>query len=342
MKKYFYLCLFLLCILNMGCKDNEEGNPTTSFKVISANTNLPAIGGIGEIKLSASGDYIITSTEEWCKPTISGDKIQLEISTNEEITGRNALIEIRIGTESTAVPVTQLGAIFSTNLPAYYNFPNSGERRAYYLKSNLPYEITYNSKWLSHTIEGDSIIFTSIPHQEGTITEKVIPVTIKCGKKTEAYSFCQLTYKDLQGKYDISYIDKTGKTVSHVTQLLKYQPDKYVMIDGPMDGTQIVVDYDNGKLLIAAGQYLGTSTPLFVYSCVIADNDNITWEKNCQYMAEPEAHDGKVNLAFKDNGTFPGNKVIGLYFAGFSTKDPSSAGYVRGLDRALNVVMTKQ
>ena len=87
------------------------------------------------------------------------------------------------------------------------------------------------------------------------------------------------------------------------------------MIDGPMSGAQFVVDYDNGKLIIAAGQYLGTSTPLFVYNCVLADNDNITWDKSSQYMAIPEIRDGKVRLSFKDNGTFPGNKVIGLYFA---------------------------
>ena len=60
------------------------------------------------------------------------------------------------------------------------------------------------------------------------------------------------------------------------------------MIDGPMSGAQFVVDYDNGKLIIAAGQYLGTSTPLFVYNCVLADNDNITWDKSSQYMAIPE------------------------------------------------------
>ena len=247
-----------------------------------------------------------------------------------------------MGTESTVVPVTQLGAIFSTNFPAFYNFSTTGERKAYYLKSNLPYEIKYDSKWLSHKVEGDSVIFTSIPYEEGTLTEKVIPVTIRCGKTQQTYSFCQTIYKDFQGKYDISYIDKTNKTVSHTAQLLKYQPDKYVMIDGPMSGAQFVVDYDNGKLIIAAGQYLGTSTPLFVYNCVLADNDNITWDKSSQCMAIPEIRDGKVRLSFKDNGTFPGNKVIGLYFAGFSTIEPSSGSYAGGLDRAIDIVMMKQ
>ena len=114
------------------------------------------------------------------------------------------------------------------------------------------------------------------------------------------------------------------------------------MIDGPMSGAQFVVDYDNGKLIIVAGQYLGTSTPLFVYNCVLADNDNITWDKSSQYMAIPEIRDGKVRLSFKDNGTFPGNKVIGLYFAGFSTKEPSSGSYAGGLDRAIDIVMIKQ
>ena len=342
MKKYFYLCLFMLCILNIGCNDNEEENSSPTFKVISASTSLPAIGGTGEIELSVVGDYVVNSTEEWCAPVLSGNKVLLTISANEDITGRNALIEICMGTESTVVPVTQLGAIFSTNFPAFYNFSTTGERKAYYLKSNLPYEIKYDSKWLSHKVEGDSVIFTSIPYEEGTLTEKIIPVTIRCGKTQQTYSFCQTIYKDFQGKYDISYIDKTNKTVSHTAQLLKYQPDKYVMIDGPMSGAQFVVDYDNGKLIIVAGQYLGTSTPLFVYNCVLADNDNITWDKSSQYMAIPEIRDGKVRLSFKDNGTFPGNKVIGLYFAGFSTKEPSSGSYAGGLDRAIDIVMIKQ
>ena len=117
MKKYFYLCLFTLCILNMGCNDNEEENSSPTFKVISASTSLPAIGGTGEIELSVVGDYVVTSTEEWCAPVLSGNKVLLTISANEDITGRNALIEICMGTESTVVPVTQLGC--SVHYPRY-------------------------------------------------------------------------------------------------------------------------------------------------------------------------------------------------------------------------------
>ena len=82
MKKYFYICLFMLCILNMVCNDNEEENSSPTFKVISASTSLPAIGGTGEIELSVVGDYVVTSTEEWCAPVLSGNKVLLTISAN--------------------------------------------------------------------------------------------------------------------------------------------------------------------------------------------------------------------------------------------------------------------
>lgn len=109
-----------------------------------------------------------------------------------------------------------------------------------------------------------------------------------------------------------------------------------------MDGVQLSIEYDNGRLVFSAGQYLGAVAPNFIYSCIIANTQDITGEKRCQYVATPKLESEKVTFSFIDNGTFPGATAVGLFFAAFSLKEPAANVYVGGLNQAINIVMTKQ
>lgn len=321
MKKVYIIVTWILCILVVGCSDDDNNTVAQLLKVVASDVSFDCQGGTGTIRVEAPAAISASSTEEWCQVAVSGNEVNLTVSSNLLIGSRTAMVSIRSGEEETQVPVYQLGDIFDTNLKNT-DFTAKGGTLTFRVKSNWDVEFeAIDETWLTCTYskEDEEVTVTAAPLPEGG-KYRVNRIKVKSGMHEIPIT---LTQVNMAGRY-ACFIN--GGRTAYGTCLIE-ETDTDLLYKITPTGSAFDAPYyakcRNGQFVIYFGQYLGVynnATFPHVYLCAYDKTGRLVWGSAQEYVAPLDAvySNGQMILTFEDNGTWGGYHVDGFYYGLFT------------------------
>lgn len=344
MRNIYSILAFTLCFLFVGCSEDDNNPAEKQLKVASSEVSFTCEGGKGVIEVNSNLAISGTSTEEWCQITIDNKTIHVSVEPNLKINSRTAMITITAGTEKTQVPVYQLGDIFDTNLRST-DFESKGGEVTFLVKSNWDLQLEgVDESWVTYTLVEDQLTFNIAPLTEGGKYRKN-EIMVKAGSNVVPVTFTQV---NLTGDYSC-YINK-GSTAKGTCIIEETETPMLWKITptGSSYDASYYAKYRNGQLVIYFGQYLGrrgSGEYSYVYLCSYDAAGTLSWGNSIEYVAPINTvnEQGKMQLKFKDNGTWPGQKVDGFYYGLFNNLiDKGGTTKGGGVDAIVDLVWIKK
>lgn len=349
MNKIYTILLLSLTLFVAGCSDDDDDKVVQNLKVIESQTEYPSLGGTGTIEVSSVGAFTATSSETWCKPSVSGNIITVTVGQNTDIEGRHARIEIASGDEKLYVAVTQLGTTFISNKSSL-EFSLSGGKDKIVFSSEKPVtvDLKSNSSWLSYVMKDDTITFTATK----AAAEKTAEIELTSGILKKTIKVTQsLGYEDLLGNWKLSGVDGSNISVNYNVTLTENVAGQSFFLTGmgPAPSVKYNLSYNTQRksLIFSNLTYLGFYNfeglgDNHVFACFYNPaTGNLTPTTTVQYEGSITAGTTTLTYTFKDNGTWPNQVVRGFFNGMFAGQDLSGfTGYAWTI--LLDVKMEKQ
>lgn len=321
MKNIYAIMTWMLCILFVGCSDDDNNAGVQSLKVVSSEASFDCNGGTGSIRVQSSMPITATSTEEWCEVSAKENVVSMTILPNLLIGSRTAIVIIRAGEEETKVPVYQLGDIFDTTLKNA-DFTAKGGELTFRVNSN--WDVSFeevDETWITctYSAEDEQVTVKAVPLTEGG-KFRANTIKVKSGTHEIPVTFTQV---NMAGKY--ACYTNGGKADYGTCMIEETETDflyKIIPTGSALDAPYYA-KCRNGQLVIYFGQYLGIvshATHPHVYLCAYDKLGYLSERSSIEYVAPLNAvsTNGQMLLEFKDNGTWPGQKVDGFYYGRFT------------------------
>lgn len=350
MNKIYTILLLSLTLFVAGCSDDDDDKVVQNLKVIESQTEYPSLGGTGTIEVSSVGAFTATSSETWCKPSISGNIITVTIAQNTDIEGRHARIEIASGDEKLYVAVTQLGTTFIADKDKII-IPHVGGTEVISFNSEKPVTIKVDpaDNWFSYDldVEKKTVKFTisklNISKASDVRTAKV---ELTSGIVTKTITISQqLGYQDLIGYWTISYRDKDLVQRNATVALVPYDNGKsYALIGLPPYSLECIVSFreSSQQLIINSGQHVGNYSSTRALYLGFWDFNGFhtpALYTSAEYAGSFDKNASNYVFKFADNTTWPEHLIRGISLTAW---DNNGSLYV-GMDDILdNVIITKQ
>lgn len=208
MKKLLNILLIVCCISFVACNDEEYLSP--DITIVKAGLDFQAPGGDAWLEYQSNLPVTATVNVDWCK-VVSQDasKVKIEVSANENMEGRSALISLSNGERVKDVVLTQSGSLFIYD-KAEQNLCVSNAAASYPIElvSSFDYEVSIpdaEQSWLSYipSDDGKGGSFTVTENTSGSIRGAV--VTITSGNRSANYVIMQYDLTDLLGAWRGQY-----------------------------------------------------------------------------------------------------------------------------------------
>lgn len=321
MKNIYAIVTLMLCILFVGCSDDDDNAGVQSLRVISSDVSFDCKGGTGSIRVESSSTISASSTEEWCQLSVKENVVDMTIAPNLLIGSRSAMVVIRAGEEETRVPIYQLGDIFDTDLKNT-DFTAKGGELTFRVKSN--WEVSFegvDETWITCTYSAadEQVTVKALPLTEGG-KYRMNTVKVKSGSHELSVTFTQV---NMAGKY-ACFIN--GGNNGYGTCLIEETETDFLYKITPTGSAYDAPYYakcKNGQFVISFGQYLGVishASHPHVYLCAYDRAGRLSWGTSVEYVAPLDVvySNGQMFLVFEDNGTWSGQKVDGFYYGLFT------------------------
>ena len=299
MRKLMNLLILALCIMVVGCSDDDDAVKGSELTVISTEAQFTYKGGAGLIKVLATSAIEATARDSWCHISVSGQDISLSVDLNNSISSRTTMVTIRSANEKTEVPVTQLGDTFICTLKDVTFAPAGGDA-TFALDTKRDIKITV-PQWITYRRDEDQVIFIAPAIQDGGY--RTSTVVIDDGDVAYTAEFTQM---NLNGIYDMLYTNGNKQYAALCKVESTETANVYQLTTNgmPVDAS-FLATYSEGSFIISFGQYLGDIDPYKVYLCAYDNAGRLGWGTTVQYVA-PIATDENYNMTFvfADNGTW--------------------------------------
>ena len=368
MKKILNIYLLsVLCICLAGCSDDDDVE--AGLKVLKSDVAFSSIQGSGSIEVAGEGQVTAISDESWCKVTVSGNIVKVDVTDNNDILGRTAIVTITASNGTAMVGVTQEGLKFSvpvSNLK--FKYDGSTSEILVDNTNNLDYEVNLSDEsWLHFAIEGNKIIFTA--DETTTISPRTVSVSIKYTlpggepgnerSRTIEVPAVQdvLSYKNLLGTWNFKFnygLFGLSTRNRNITISQKEDGKSYYFEEFPLsvitggwnpatEKVELLYNEEDNSIIIYAGQYLGISnSPNYTYICMNIGG-SIAWDSSIQMQAVPTYVNNKLTYTFADNGSGGADNVTGVTTYRFSAQPPTVSGAVSAeISTMINLILTKQ
>lgn len=210
MKKIFSFIILAACLAAFtACSDDSISNPYAvekAIKVVKADVLFPVTASTGSVTVeAANGITKVVNTADWIAYSIDGNTITVSVTENTKFTGRNSRLSIYSGSDSTYVVVQQEGIDFIMSAGSEITTNDDAQKLAYYMHSNMPFEITGTDDWFTAVLDGDSIRIDLTANEtgkfrHGTLKYKVGPIEGEILVTQKDFD------KDVLGDYKIVYV----------------------------------------------------------------------------------------------------------------------------------------
>ena len=339
MKKIFNILMLgaIAAVAFTSCNDDDvyvEDPTANQLTILSRETSFSAAPSQGTIVVDTNEPLSVSSNDQtgWISTSVEGNKVIVNVSLNESLDGRTAMLTIKGGEKQTQVAVMQSGVIVALDGSSNVSFNDAARTLTYNLKSNLPVEIYTNEDWIKPVYENGVLTIDLEANTTGHVRNGY--VTYVAGPVSEEISITQADFSYLEGDYMLVYIDPDDGGMYYFDSTLKKEGTKYIVeiVDArgrvrPIPATFTPATAD---LRIAAGQYVCDYTTSFKLYTVVWDTNSgyLTWASTASMSADwlYEEEDGVAYTtgSFGDNGSWAGYAPTALLLEIFSGTPSSS------------------
>lgn len=334
MKRIFNLILIALCVISYtSCNDDEgiEYIQESTIKIISRDVSFPAAASQGTIVVEAPGAITVTTSDQgWCTTTVTGSTIQVDVKENPGLEGRNSMLTIHCGNDSTAIAIQQSGLIFQLSAGSQIMVDNKAETYSYDLMCNTDVDLKSEEDWITVELEDGKLNIALTENNTGHLRKGSILYSAGTYQDKIEVTQCEFE-KDLAGEYQLFFIDTEDGKTKYINATFSKTGNDYTLVL-PTLGLTIPVTYNqnNGNLIVKGGQYMGDIQTYKVHT-VLWDTTAgyLTWSDAASMTARFEylEQDGKgyTIASFVDDGSWGTNHPDALRFERFSSMELSSS-----------------
>lgn len=325
MKKLLNIAVLLALVVSIaGCRDaGYDVKPLPTFEIVDAEVSFPASGGEGTIaiELLKSGTPTVSVEKDWCKATLSGNKVIINVEPNKESQSRETALTIEMK------GYTRTFGIFQNGIYYYIgeDFGQLGCRKDDELRIPLTIEgemtlgVDTCSKWVDARIDGNDLVIKALTNND--LAPRSGFVTLEAGVQKKTVNFTQtefpLEYDAFLGDWKFTYYatyngNYTEKDVSFV---VKEEGKSLTLIGLPYP---IDMDFNDGEVRFdncpTVGTYLDGTTNRPVTLRMMSNTGSTSTTRTYYFYSTYEVIDAKLVLTINTKHT-SGTSYIGFAFS---------------------------
>lgn len=358
MKKLLSIFSIAVMLIAFSSCENEEGHGyeiADNIQIVSNNISFDAKAQSGTVEVIAPGAVTVKCDAPWVTTSVDGSIINVTVTQNNSLEGRNAVLTIMSGSEKKTITVAQRGYVFDLDFGGATDLKLNDKAfsKAYPCKSTLDLEISTSASWLTAVYADGKLTISAEENTTGNPRKGYIIYSFGPGTEEQTISVMQCEVSDMYGDYYFAFYDgSTGALQffsSSITTTSALDGSEGLFLVFKISSTSTMTlplgwDDTNKKFNITNAQYLGMFGTYYVH--------NIVWDEtegkinygvyNFQDAAVDVDDDGIVFANIEDNGTWGTYTASSMGLYGFSGTPASSANRKSTLKRMVYPFLQKK
>ena len=358
MKKLLSIFSIAVMLIAFSSCENEEGHGyeiADNIQIVSNNISFDAKAQSGTVEVIAPGAVTVKCDAPWVTTSVDGGIINVAVTQNNSLEGRNAVLTIMSGSEKKTITVAQRGYVFDLDFGGATDLKLNDKAfsKAYPCKSTLDLEISTSASWLTAVYADGKLTISAEENTTGNPRKGYIIYSFGPGTEEQTISVMQCEVSDMYGDYYFAFYDgSTGALQffsSSITTTSALDGSEGLFLVFKISSTSTMTlplgwDDTNKKFNITNAQYLGMFGTYYVH--------NIVWDEtegkinygvyNFQDAAVDVDDDGIVFANIEDNGTWGTYTASSMGLYGFSGAPASSANRKVTLKRMVYPFLQKK
>ena len=358
MKKLLSIFSIAVMLIAFSSCENEEGHGyeiADNIQIVSNNISFDAKAQSGTVEVIAPGAVTVKCDAPWVTTSVDGGIINVTVTQNNSLEGRNAVLTIMSGSEKKTITVAQRGYVFDLDFGGATDLKLNDKAfsKADPCKSTLDLEISTSASWLTAVYADGKLTISAEENTTGNPRKGYIIYSFGPGTEEQTISVMQCEVSDMYGDYYFAFYDgSTGALQffsSSITTTSALDGSEGLFLVFKISSTSTMTlplgwDDTNKKFNITNAQYLGMFGTYYVH--------NIVWDEtegkinygvyNFQDAAVDVDDDGIVFANIEDNGTWGTYTASSMGLYGFSGTPASSANRKVTLKRMVYPFLQKK
>lgn len=210
-----------------SCSSSDDDDHV--FAVVRSNLIFGSKAEVGQIEVNSTLPYTATTDKAWCKATVTGSIVRVEVEKNNDFESRNATVTLQSGERRLLLPVAQMGSIWA--IRGADTYLTSDEDTTLIIPATLDFDYTVQMpEWMEgKEVEGGYQLHlldnTTGAGREGTVT-----FNSTVGSKT--ITFRQFGQKSVCGTYTAAFRDTEGLQQTRDVELVATDTKNRFLLQG--------------------------------------------------------------------------------------------------------------
>lgn len=348
MKKILSIFSIAVMLIAFSSCENEEGHGyeiADNIQIVSNNISFDAKAQSGTVEVIAPGAVTVKCDAPWVTTSVDGGIINVAVTQNNSLEGRNAVLTIMSGSEKKTITVAQRGYVFDLDFGGATDLKLNDKAfsKAYPCKSTLDLEISTSASWLTAVFADGKLTISAEENTTGNPRKGYIIYSFGPGTEEQTISVMQCEVSDMYGDYYFAFYDGSTGALQFfsssitTTSALDGSEGLFLVFNISSTATMTLPlgwDDTNKMFNINNAQYLGMFGTYYMH--------NVVWEETSGYINYGVYHfqdaavdvldDGTVYAEIVDNGTW-GSHIASsmmLYaFSGTPAEKDNKVGYLK-------------
>ena len=336
--------------------ENEEGHGyeiADNIQIVSNNISFDANAQSGTVEVIAPGAVTVKCDAPWVTTSVDGSIINVTVTRNLSLEGRNAVLTIMSGNEKKNITVAQRGYVFDLDFggATELKLGDAAFSKAYPCKSTLDLEISTSASWLTAVYSDGKLTISAEENNTGNPRKGYIIYSFGPGTEEQTVTVMQCEKSDMYGDYYFAFNDgDTGALQYFPSTITGVNSDGEagLFLQFSISSTAVMTlplgwDDTNKVINITNAQFMGMYSTYYMH--------NIVWDETSGYINYGVYHfqdaavdvldDGTVYAEIVDNGTWGSNTASSMMLYAFSGTPAEKDNKVGSLARMVYPFLQK-
>ena len=336
--------------------ENEEGHGyeiADNIQIVSNNISFDANAQSGTVEVIAPGAVTVKCDAPWVTTRVDGSIINVTVTRNLSLEGRNAVLTIMSGSEKKNITVAQRGYVFDLDFggATELKLGDAAFSKAYPCKSTLELEISTSASWLTAVYSDGKLTISAEENNTGNPRKGYIIYSFGPGSEEQTVTVMQCEKSDMYGDYYFAFYDGSTGALQYFPSTItgvNSDGEAGLFLQFSISSTAVMTlplgwDDTNKVINITNAQFMGMYSTYYVHNIVWDETEGYInyGEYNFQDAAVDVLDDGTVYAEIVDNGTWGSYSASSMMLYAFSGTPAEKDNKVGSLARMVYPFLQK-